>query len=109
MDAVWRLLLARRGRVGVAEAAAMVGFGERHFRTKFRAAFGLSPKQATRVVRHEAARRAIEATPTRPLSAVAMDLGYADQAHLTREFRNLTGLTPTEWMAQELRIVQDAA
>lgn len=107
MDAVWRLLLARRGRVGVAEAAAMVGLGERHFRTKFRAAFGLSPKQAARVVRHEATRRAIEAAPTKPLSAVAADLGYADQAHLTREFRDLTGLTPTDWTTQELRIVQD--
>ena len=107
MDAVWRLLLARRGRVGVAEAAAMVGLGERHFRTKFRTAFGLSPKQAARVVRHETTRRAIAAAPTRPFSAVAADLGYADQAHMTREFRDLTGLTPTEWMTQELRIVQD--
>ncbi|MGE0728483.1 MAG: helix-turn-helix domain-containing protein [Acidimicrobiia bacterium] len=107
MNAAWRLLLARRGHVGVAEAAAAAGLGQRHFRTKFRAAFGLGPKQAARLMRHEAARRAIEAEPTKPLSALAADLGYADQAHLAREFRGLSGLTPTEWMTQELRILQD--
>ncbi|PZA19210.1 AraC family transcriptional regulator, partial [Modestobacter versicolor] len=32
---------------------------------------------------------------------------YADQAHLTREWRALSGLPPTGWLAAELGFVQD--
>lgn len=34
------------------------------------------------------------------LSRVAADLGYCDQAHLTRDFRTVTGMTPGKYAAQ---------
>lgn len=33
----------------------------------------------------------------RPLSTVGFQAGYADQAHFTREFKRLTGLTPAQY------------
>ena len=42
------------------------------------------------------------------LAGVAAACGYYDQAHLTREWNELAGCTPTLWMAEELPSVQDA-
>ena len=63
-------------------------------------------------------RRAVYEVPLRPaeLSGVAGDLGFSDQAHLTREFQRHAGLTPgafqRTWQGgrgQAVRFVQDSA
>ena len=35
------------------------------------------------------------------LAQIAAENGYADQAHLTREFRQMAGCTPTQWLSEE--------
>ena len=40
---------------------------------------------------------------------VALDAGYADQAHLTREWQEFGGCTPTTWLREEFPFVQDLA
>jgi AraC-like DNA-binding protein len=64
---------------------------------------GLSPKWLVQRRRlHEAAERL--AGEQRPdLARVAVDLGYADQAHFGRDFRSVTGLTPGEYAAERRR------
>jgi len=63
------------------------------------------------VVRFDRARRALTARVAdgrRPdLADLAVGCGYADQGHLTREWRALSGLPPTRWPAAELGFVQD--
>src|SRR5579875_1721030 len=46
------------------------------------------------------------AGPTLLLADLAADCGYYDQAHLAREFRELAGLPPSTWLAEEFRNVQ---
>jgi AraC-like DNA-binding protein len=107
----WRLTTASGGRLRVAEVAARVGWSDRHLEKRFRAETGLSPKAAARVVRFDRARRVLAARAGRggatDLAGLAADLGFADQAHLTREWRALAGLPPTGWLAAEFGYVQD--
>ncbi|WP_413452604.1 helix-turn-helix domain-containing protein [Georgenia phoenicis] len=103
----WRLILASEGRLPVVDVAAAVGWGRRHLGEQFRRATGLTPKEAARVARFEHAQRLLRAC--RPLADVAAETGYADQAHLAREWRALTGASMTTWLREELPFVQDAA
>lgn len=91
--AVMRLEASRRG-VAVAELARRVGLGRRQLGRRFRDAVGLPPSVAARVVRFQAALARIHAGPALSLSRVALEAGYYDQAHLTREFHALAGEPP---------------
>ena len=104
----WRLLHATCGRMPVAGVARHVGWGRRHLSERFRLATGLTPKEAARVARFEAARRLLT-SPRRPsLVDVASGCGYADQPHLAREWRALAGCSVGTWLREELPFVQDA-
>jgi AraC-like DNA-binding protein len=103
----WRLTLAGGGRLRVGDVARRVGWSERHLTARFRAETGLAPKEAARVVRFDRARRALAARPRPDLARLAASAGYADQAHLNREWRAFTGLSPLRWLAAEFGFVQD--
>jgi AraC-like DNA-binding protein len=60
---------------------------------------GVSPKWVMRRSRlHEAALRADSGDPV-DWAELAIDLGYADQAHLTRDFTATLGVSPTRYAA----------
>jgi AraC-like DNA-binding protein len=107
----WRLTTAAGGRLRISEVAGRVGWSERHLGVRFRAEVGLSPKEAARVVRFDRARRALASRVGRgrpaDLARLAAAAGFADQAHLTREWRAFSGLPPTRWLAAEFGFVQD--
>lgn len=62
----------------------------------FRLAYGCTPKAYRASARARAAVAALRGSDT-PFAAVAHQLGYADQAHMTRAVTALTGLTPGGW------------
>lgn len=63
----------------------------------FRKAFGTSPDRYRVLRRLALARAAIESG--QPLAQAAADAGFADQSHMTRQFKRTYGLTPGRWMA----------
>ena len=104
----WRRIQGSAGAVGVGELADEVGWSRRHLTERFRAEVGLAPKAYARVVRFEHARRLLQVADRPGLATVAAEAGYYDQAHLTREFQELAGCSPTRWLAdEELPSVQD--
>ena len=82
---------ALRAGCGVRETAARLGLSERQLRRRSLAAFGYGPKTLARVLRLERALRLARCGVSG--AETAARAGYADQAHLAREVRALTGLS----------------
>jgi AraC-like DNA-binding protein len=99
----WQRLLATGGQVDIAQLARDVGYSRRRLGDLFRREVGLAPKSMARVMRFERSRRLIERNPAN-LATVAAACGYFDQAHLTREWRDIAGCPPTTWIAEELQV-----
>jgi AraC-like DNA-binding protein len=74
---------------------ADLGFSDRQLRRRFLAAVGYGPKTLQRVLRLQR----FLAGQTGDLARAALDAGYADQAHLVRDCRQLTGLSPSSLRA----------
>jgi AraC-like DNA-binding protein len=101
----WRALTAPDPG-GVGELARELGWSSDHLGRRFRAEFGVGPKVAARMARFDRARRDVARRAgdgVLALADVAVTHGYADQAHLAREFRSLAGCTATQWVDEEVR------
>jgi len=77
----------------VAGIAARAGLGHRRLQRLFARDFGMPPRSYLRLLRFRDAIGAIHGTDT--LADTAAAQGYADQAHMAREFRSLAGLPPS--------------
>jgi len=80
----------------VESLADRAGLSVRALQRLFRKHVGATPKQLLRRVRLQEAALRIERGHEPGLAALAADLGYADQAHLTRDFKAVVGQTPRE-------------
>ncbi len=76
----------------IAAQASEAGLSRSHFSRKFASITGLSPRDHRRMQRIKVARRLIEEGLT--LAEAATSSGFSDQAHLTRQMRELCGITP---------------
>ena len=83
---------AHPGAVVPDELAAATGCSRYTLYRAFRSAFGLSPGDYQRQLRLRAARRLLASG--RGPAEVAAEVGFADQAHLTRWFVRTFGVTP---------------
>jgi AraC-like DNA-binding protein len=83
----------------IAPLVRETGLSERRFGTLFQRQVGMRPKHYTRLLRFRAVVDHAAAQPTVSWCQVAADGGYADQAHLTHEFRQFAGVTPSAFMA----------
>jgi AraC-like DNA-binding protein len=88
----------------VREVADEVGYSRRHLGTLVRRECGLTPQEVRRVGRFERSRAVLGRVP---LAEAAQRCGYADQAHLTREWVALAGCPPTTWLREEFPFLQD--
>ncbi|MEO7351914.1 MAG: helix-turn-helix domain-containing protein [Marmoricola sp.] len=102
----WRVLQDSDGRCRVEDLARAVALSPRQLRSLMVAEIGISPKQLSRAFRFDGVIARL-AGGSDGLAEIAAATGYADQAHLTREFRQMAGCTPTQWLAEERRNIQD--
>jgi AraC-like DNA-binding protein len=86
-------LRATHGRSPVSELAAETDVSERQLERLFHQHVGVGPKAFARVLRMQRALDALEQPDAKQIAAAQL-AGFADEAHLVREFRALTGLAP---------------
>lgn len=97
-------VIQAQGQVTVAGLAADAGVSERHLRRRFTAAVGLSPKEFARVRRLRSSIVEALGAAQRRWVELAAACGYADQAHLVKEYRRLAGLAPEAFLSHLARI-----
>jgi AraC-like DNA-binding protein len=87
-------LAATSGQARIGAVATAVGWSRKHLSQRFAGEVGLRPKSVARIMRFnhalDAARRS-----DGDWAGIAAEYGYADQAHLVREFREFAGASPT--------------
>jgi AraC-like DNA-binding protein len=93
-DEIVRAAENNREIVAVSQLAESFSLSVRSVQDICNRAIGVSPKWLIRCFRLQDALQALETGLNVNLAALAQDLGYFDQAHFTRDFKQITGATP---------------
>ena len=99
VDAAVRAILRAGGNLSIAPLAPALGVTRQHLARAFALHVGVSPKTFARVARVRRVLAKARVASTVDWAMLALDAGFYDQAHLAGEVRELTGRTPTEWLA----------
>lgn len=93
--------------MAIGDLSAAAGVSSTHLAQRFKELIGVTPKRLARTQRFAATVLAID--PAEPIDwgAVAADAGYFDQAHFGHEFREFTGLTPTQYLDVRRRFLRE--
>ena len=83
-----------RPRARVGPVAAELGVSARQLQRRVSDAVGYGPKMLQRVLRF----LRLQGLPPAPLIDLALDAGYADQAHMTAEVTRLAGISPVRFL-----------
>ncbi len=84
------------GTLPVAALAREIGWSRKHLVARFNAEVGMAPKAIARIMRFTRAQR-LARHESAGWADIAAASGYADQAHLIRDFHQFAGLTPQAW------------
>ncbi|WP_161880332.1 AraC family transcriptional regulator [Deinococcus alpinitundrae] len=87
-------LYTRLGQVKLGTLAEELNLSQRQLERLFASEVGVNAKTLVRLIRFEEVHNRLLADPGLSLAGLAYDLGFADQAHLTREFKALSFMTP---------------
>jgi AraC family transcriptional regulator len=79
--------------LSILDLATLTGTSESHFSRSFKRSVGIAPYQYLMQQRVERAKQLLK-QQTISISDIALDCGFANQTHLTKVFRQMTGMTP---------------
>ncbi len=95
-----QMLFASGGDIKIADLADDCHLSRRQLERKFQDAVGMSPKTLARRMRFEKVRDRLCGEPETDFLALALEYGFADQAHLSREFKYFSNRTLGEFQQQ---------
>jgi AraC-like DNA-binding protein len=94
--------LMRDDAPGSGALAEEIGWSRKQLANRVRAHSGFGPGRLRRLARFERFAESIRQRPDESLAGLAAEHGYVDQAHLTREVRTFSDMTPGELRARQL-------
>lgn len=94
-----------RGTVSIDRLGRELGLSYRSIDRLFERHIGIPPKRLSRIVRFNYALNLMHRSAGAGQSRIALEAGYADQAHMIRDFREFTHTTPTDFLARRYGIV----
>lgn len=89
------LIRQSKGLLSLNEVASKSCFSLRHFERKFKMAVGISPKMFSKIVKFQHTCAYLKANSNISLFSTAIDCGYYDQAHLIKDFKAMSGDSPS--------------
>lgn len=92
------ICLINSGQTDVAVLADAACLGTKQFQRIFSAYVGSNPKEFSRTIRFQKALYILDTQPEIPFTTLAYECGYFDQAHMIKEFKSLSGYTPSEYL-----------
>ncbi|MHA7773080.1 helix-turn-helix domain-containing protein [Roseibium sp. M-1] len=107
-DHVFARLLETGGRASISALGAEIGWSRKHLAHRFRRDIGLLPKTVARLMRFGRVIRLSGDGRSVNWADLAADCGYADQAHLIRDFSEFSGKSPSGWQASLANNAQPA-
>ena len=93
-----RRIIASKGRISMEDLGKGIKLSHRYLEQLFQKGLGLSPKRYARIIRNKEISCRMANTPPDNLGAFAQDMGYFDQAHFIKDFKSITGQTPTQYL-----------
>ncbi|HWV28948.1 MAG TPA: helix-turn-helix domain-containing protein [Dyadobacter sp.] len=96
------IIHSQNGLISVAQLTMLTGATERQLQRKFEEQIGISPKRYAGITRMQYALRMLRKKPAHSsLAGIACEAGFFDQAHLIREMKKLSGLTPGQYLGPQ--------
>lgn len=97
INQIFETIRSDRSLTKVAALCLRFNVSERMLQQWFRRYVGVSPKWAIMRYRMQDAADLLYVDPTRQLTDIALDLGYVDQAHFSRDFKRIVGVSPVAY------------
>jgi AraC-like DNA-binding protein len=97
-----------KGHIHISDLARQFSTNPRWLERHFLAEIGLPAKLFARILRFNHARQLIEQNPDIPLASLTYETGYADQAHFSKNFRELFDYTPAAYKAMIRKFMRES-
>jgi AraC-like DNA-binding protein len=103
------VLRQEAGQLRMSAFAEKWSLSQRQLERLYQREVGMSPKQYLKLLRIERARSSLKQMCEPTTARLAVELGFYDQAHFIREFRDVVGMTPYAYMKRHERCLYETS
>jgi len=107
IDEAIKLIRKTRGQLSIEEICEKTNLTHKQLERGFLSTVGTTPKIFSRISRFLNLCHNLKEYENKSIAALAHDMGFYDQAHFIKEFKNFSGLTPKEYFEQNNIVFAD--